>query len=130
MSGNNVKLFEQVLDYSTLKQKVISQNIANVGTIGYKKKNVEFEDVLAQNISTNLKRTDERHFNITDPNSNGESQFKIVKDESEENISGMNNVDVNEEMAEMAKNSIIFKFAARKVNMYYQSLSRVIKGGG
>jgi flagellar basal-body rod protein FlgB len=129
MAGNTIKLLEQVLDYSALNQKVISKNIANVGTVGYKKNNVDFEEILSQNLSSGLKRTDSRHFNISNLPGNSEAPFKIVKDENEENISGMNNVDINEEMADLAKNQIMFKFAARKVNEYYQLISNAIKGG-
>ncbi len=127
MPSNTVKLLEQVLDLSTLKQKVIGKNIANVATVGYKREKVEFDEVL-QNANAGLKRTDERHFKISAMAENPDTPFKVEKDQNKENISGMNNVDINQEMAEMAQNSIMFKFAARKINGYYQSISNVIKG--
>ncbi|NLT51316.1 MAG: flagellar basal body rod protein FlgB [Ignavibacteria bacterium] len=127
MPSNTVKLLEQVLDLSTLKQKVIGKNIANVATVGYKREKIEFDEVL-QNANAGLKRTDERHFKISAMAENPDVPFKVEKDQNKENISGMNNVDINQEMAEMAKNSIMFKFAARKINGYYQSISNVIKG--
>jgi flagellar basal-body rod protein FlgB len=112
-----LKILENLLNFSSLKQKVISQNIANSETIGYKRRDVDFKDLLDNGMKSltnlNLKNTD----------------FKITVDESTEKISGVNNVDVNKEMAEMAQNSIMFKFGAKKLNGYYQILQKVIRGG-
>lgn len=109
------KVLERLIDYSALKHKVISQNISNSETIGYKRKEVEFKQLLnegMQSISGTKK-----------------SEFKIVEDENLENLSGTNNVDVNKEMADLAENQIMFKFAAKKLNAYYRNLQNVIKGG-
>ena len=57
------------------------------------------------------------------------SGFDIIQDKSTENASGYNNVDVDQEMADMAQNSLLFKFAARKLNFYFRSIQSVIKGG-
>ena len=50
-------------------------------------------------------------------------------DEQSEVIANGNSVDVNKEMADLAKNSIMFKFASKKINGYYQTLQGVIRGG-
>ena len=56
-------------------------------------------------------------------------EFFVKIDEKSEIIANGNNVDVNKEMADLAKNSIMFKFASKKINGYYQTLQNVIKGG-
>lgn len=129
MSGNNLKLLEKLLDYSSLKQKVISKNIANVTTINYKREEVKFDKLFSDEVSRNLKTSDSRH--IPNQNSNTNiSEFNVAKDESTENISGFNNVDINKEMADLAENSIMFKFGSRKINGYFQNIRNVINGGG
>ena len=117
MSIPSNKVLERLLDYTALKQKVIGQNIANTETIGYKRRDVEFNDMLNSNIAEQMK------------GSSNKSEFKIKIDESKENISGFNNVDVNREMADMAENTILFKFGAKKISGYYRTLQNVIKGG-
>ncbi len=111
------KVLERLLDYSALKQKVIGQNIANSETIGYKRRDVEFKKLLNEGIQS------------ISGSKNNHSEFKIVEDESLENLSGINNVDVNKEMADLAQNQIMFKFAAKKLNGYYRNLQNVIRGG-
>ena len=117
MPIREIKILENLLNYSSLKQKVISENIANTETIGYKRRDVDFKDLLESGMKTlsnlDLKKTD----------------FKVTIDKSKENVSGVNNVDVNKEMADMAQNSIMFKFGAKKINTYYQTLQKIIRGG-
>ena len=61
--GGTISQLERGLDFSALKGKVISQNIANVDTPNYKAKNVNFKEVLANAQSNSLEayRTDSRH---------------------------------------------------------------------
>ncbi|GBD91546.1 flagellar basal body rod protein FlgB [bacterium BMS3Abin04] len=120
MSIPTNKLLEKVLDYTTLRQRVISENIANIGTANYKRKDVKFESELSNALDTQL------HFNNSSSIENAD--FKIVTDNSQDMVSGMNNVDINNEMANMAQNTLLFKFAARKLNGYFRTLQGVIRG--
>ncbi len=123
------KLLEKVLDYSVIKQKLISKNIANLSTVNYKREDISFENYLNKNVTGKLEVKNPKHFSGSEVKQPEQSEFKIVKDESGENISGMNNVDIDQEMAEMAQNTLLFKFAARRLNHYYRNLQSVIKGG-
>jgi flagellar basal-body rod protein FlgB len=58
-----------------------------------------------------------------------ESEFNIKIDEESPILANGNNVDVSKEMADMAKNSIMFKFASKKMNGYFQNLQNIIRGG-
>ena len=69
MSIPPYKSLEQLLDYTSLKQKVIGQNIANTETIGYQRKDVEFKEILNSSIA-----------NQTNGSSN-KSEFQIKNDE-------------------------------------------------
>ncbi len=114
------KLLEKVLDYTTLRQRVISENIANIGTANYKRKDVKFKSELNSALNAQL------HFDNS--NSIENADFKIVTDDNRDMVSGINNVDINNEMADMAQNTLMFKFAARKLNGYFRTLQGVIRG--
>ena len=111
------KTLERLLDYSAIRQKVIAQNIANADTKNYKRQDVEFKELLDQGIKS---LDNQKHI---------KDEFKVKVDEKSIANSDGNNVDVNREMADMAKNTIMFKFAAKKLTGYYQTLQGVIKGG-
>ena len=117
MSIPSNKSLERLLDYASLKQKVIAQNIANAETKNYKRRDVEFKQIL-----------DSRMENI-DNSKKISQEFNVKVDEESPILTQGNNVDVNHEMAEMAKNTIMFKFASKKLNGYYQTLQGVIRGG-
>ena len=128
MSGSNVKLLEKLLDYTVAKQKVISKNIANVGTLNYQREDVKFEDVLSKEISSSVRTTDPKHISLTAP-AEKDAGFKTIKSGPEEKANLYNNVDVNQEMADMAQNSLLFKFGSRKLNGYFHTIQHVIRGG-
>jgi len=111
------KTLEKLLDYSALKQKIIAQNIANADTKDYKRRDIEFKDLLKKGMQA-----------LEGSNKN-QSEFEVKIDEESPVLTEGNNVDVNREMSDMAKNTIMFKFAAKKLTGYYQTLQGVIKGG-
>lgn len=126
MAQTSLKALEKLLDYSAAKQKVINKNIANVATAGYQREELKFDEVLSQNMSSGMKVTEAKHIQ---PNINTPDGYRIEKDNSGENMSGYNNVDINKEMADLAENQLMFKFAARKITMHFRKMQDVIKGG-
>jgi flagellar basal-body rod protein FlgB len=127
MSSSNIKLLENVLDYSSLKNKVISKNIANIGTEGYRKEDVNFNDFLSQSIN-NLTTTNSKHLEGIKVSS--DLNFQISNSNDSEMSSGINNVDIDTEMANLAENTLLFKFASKKIGGHFRNLQNVIKGGG
>ena len=126
MSGSNIKLLENYINYLSAKSKVINKNIANIGTDNYKREEVEFKNILNNNISSMLKTTNEKHINDAQPNS---ANYEIVEDKSKNMPSGKNNVDIDTEMMNLAENTIRFKFASKKIAMHYKELQKIIHGG-
>lgn len=130
MSGFNVKYLENLVNYCAQKQKVLSKNIANVGTEYYQREDLEFRSVLSDSIEQPMKITSDKHMQV-DKNGNSLSGgFSVIRDNGEDMYSGKNNVDIDREMSEMAENSIRYRFASRKLGDYYKGLQNVIKGGG
>lgn len=129
MSGQGIKLLESLIDYSALRNKVISKNIANIETNGYKREDVDFKDILNSNMRVKLKSSDPEHIKGTDTTNNN-SGFKIVEDKNSPSNGGKNNVDIDKEMAALAENTLLYKFASKKLGDYYKTLQNVISGGG
>ncbi len=126
--SNNIKLLEKVLDYSALKQKVIGKNIANATTVGYKREDVDFENVL-NSVNNKLKTSKPQHIMNGSHAINNDSELKIVEDGDTGNVSGFNNVDIDQEMAELAENNIMFRFSSKRMTQYFQDMQSVIRGG-
>ncbi|HRI45514.1 MAG: flagellar basal body rod protein FlgB [Ignavibacteriaceae bacterium] len=126
MAGSNVKLLENYISYCSLKNKVISKNIANIGTEDYNRQDVVFKTLLTENINAPMKVTEGKHIGSPEMG----KDVDIIVDNTKTEFTGVNNVDIDQEMAELAENQIRFKFATRKLSSYYKNLQAVIKGGG
>lgn len=130
--SNKMKILEKSLDASLLRNEVISQNIANVDTPGYKKKTVKFEEYLSKAVKDSTFkgfRTDRRHIPI------GAGSIDSVSAKVTEDYNNLsmridgNNVDIEAEMAEMAKNSIKYNLLVQSVSGSYRKLKSVISEG-
>jgi flagellar basal-body rod protein FlgB len=125
---STIKLLENAIDFCSTKNNVISKNIANIGTEEYQREDVVFKDMFDAQLNKNLKATNSRHISNNSASLSDENVVSVVKDDSEDMASGINNVDIEKEMADMAENTIMFKFSAKKIGDYYRSLQKVIKG--
>ncbi|RJP65583.1 MAG: flagellar basal body rod protein FlgB [Ignavibacteriales bacterium] len=127
MPEPTIQVLQKLVSYSALRQKTISKNIANISTENYQREEVRFNDLLSEQMNSNLKATESRHFDTAN-NSNPASEYIVVKDNSPELSSGVNNVNIEKEMADLAENSIMYKFAAKRLSSYFKTLQSVIKG--
>jgi len=107
---------------------VISKNIANMGTENYRREDVVFKNIFSDSMSSAMKATESKHFNSTAADSQDMQNFEVVSDNSNENISGANNVDIDKEMGELAENTLKFKFVSKKIGDHYKNLQEVIRG--
>jgi flagellar basal-body rod protein FlgB len=127
MPEPTIQVLQKLVSYSALRQKTISKNIANISTENYQREEVRFNDLLSEQMNSNLKATESRHFDKTN-NSESSSVYTVVKDNSPELSSGVNNVNIEKEMADLAENSLMYKFAAKRLSSYFKTLQSVIKG--
>ena len=128
LSDTNV--MQKSLDAAWSRNEIISQNIANVDTPGYKRKDVAFEEYLVNSkkkITGN--RTDVRHIPIS-PSDIDSVEPTVTQDYSKLSmrIDG-NNVDIDTEMAELAKNSIKFNALTQMLNGSFSKIKSVISEG-
>ena len=125
------RVLSKYLDTALLRQEVIANNIANVNTPGFKRSYVVFEEELRQAMgvtdSLQMERTHPRHFGGGDSLEGIEPE--VGTDTSTSTRVEGNNVDVEEEMAELAMNGINYYLAAQQLNNKLAMLSHVISEG-
>ncbi len=126
--SGTISTLDKALNYSATKQKVISQNIANVDTPNYKAKDVRFKAAFNEALGDSLgtKRTNDRHFMFNKANLSSSSI--ISKNQVSYNESG-NSVDIDQEMADLATNQIYYNAITDRISGKFSSLQNVIRGG-
>ena len=131
----NIPLLGKALDAYTLRQKVIASNIANISTVGYRSQTVTFEDELSgamQGSSIAGSQTNERHIPIGIPSPMDATpqvtDANTGMDAITNRASGVNDVDIDNEMAELAKDQIHFRFAARMITDVFRGIQKSIRG--
>lgn len=114
-----IPLLKRILDLGAVRHRVIAQNIANVSTVGYRKKSVEFDDSLQSMIDGSIGMTDGMV---------QQEEFKIVESSKKPDVGAPNNVDLSEEMADLAKNQLYYKFAVNLMKRQFNSIKSSISG--
>ncbi|MDF2668695.1 MAG: flagellar basal-body rod protein FlgB [Paenibacillus sp.] len=126
----SLQMMERTIDASTFRQKVISNNVANVDTPYFKRSDVQFEDLLQQELQTQTiegYRTDSRHIPIGQKTSSVEPQ--ILTDEKSLMNNNYNNVDIDYEMSLLAKNQLRYNVLIQQVNHDFKLYRTAINGG-
>jgi len=120
---------EQGLQAAALKQKAYAANIANVDTPNYKAQRVSFQSVLNEQLGTSsfaAHRTNERHLSFSQDSSNG---IRIETPQGTQRQPNGNNVDIDVEMAELAKNQLWNNAMTDRISGKFSSLRSVINEG-
>ncbi|MFD1037993.1 flagellar basal body rod protein FlgB [Virgibacillus byunsanensis] len=127
--SGTINTLENSLDYASAKNRTISNNIANVDTPNYKSKSVDFKNVLRDELSSThqTKRTHPKHIAFGTENNN--TPFQISTDNNTIYNHNGNNVDIDKEMSELAKNQIYYQGLVDRINGKLGSLQTVIRGG-
>ncbi len=124
-------IVEKALDFRSLRQKLISGNLANVDTPFYRARDISFENILAKEadkLAGNKKqpafaKTDNMHL---DPiSSNGASQAEVFFRGAHPTRNDGNNVDLDVESTEMSKNAMMYTAlisAKKKSTMIFKSV--------
>jgi flagellar basal-body rod protein FlgB len=132
-TGGNIGIMEKSLAAASVRQRVIANNIANANTPGFKKSDVIFEDLLRQAMSDGpglrQVRTHEYHLSKT-PQSATEIQPQIVTSNATAIRNDGNNVDIEAEMADVAKNNLYYNTLAQMLSKRLNELKTVISQGG
>jgi flagellar basal-body rod protein FlgB len=125
----------KALDATAVRQKVYANNIANVDTPHFKRSEVNFEDSFKQALERNPKRlvgfsTDPKHMAINPPTTVESVKPSIWRQNDDYMRADDNNVDIDVEMAELAKNELTYNALVEGLNRKMRSLRGVIRRGG
>ncbi len=126
----NLSLLTRVMDAAMLRSRVISNNIANVTTPGYRRVEVSFEEQLRTALDrTRLQgtKTDDRHLdvgrkNLSDVNAEAYRPYDPTQP------SGVNNVDIDMEMAKLAEAQLQYNYAIKFGQGLFRKLNAAIQG--
>ena len=119
INDKTIRALATSLNLRELRQKVISSNIANTETPGYKAKRVDFEDALRGALDLNgrnsLTTSSQRHFDV------GGGGFDNLKPEIHQDPNGVvnedgNTVDMEAEIVKMQENRFLYEAAVQLLN--------------
>lgn len=120
------------LDAASLRNTVIADNLANVDTPGFKRSDVVFEDELRKAIAGNGKIkgfiTNEKHIPIGGSTAADVSP-QVVKENDTSIRNDGNNVDIDREMAALAKNTITYLTETQLLNDEFSKIRSAIFEG-
>jgi len=126
--GDRRQLVYKALDASMTRSRAIAQNMANVSTPGYQRKEVSFEEQVRKALEVKLKgdQTQFGHLEI----SKGKMIEKIkpeVYQPDDPTLPGeINNVDIDIEAAKLAENQIMYNFMTKFAG--FNKMLSAIKG--
>ena len=113
--GPSTRNLERAMDRATLRQSVLSANLANINTPGYKRRDVDFAIELEKAEGSHLRAG---HL----PGS------PIHTDRAAIRIDG-NSVDLEREVYALAETELRYQTLAQLARGYFSSLRNVIRGG-
>jgi len=129
MFPENLGLLGKVLDLRLQRQNVVMTNLANMDIPSFKARRLEFEKELqsALNIGTKLTRTSNEHT----PGAFDERTFKgeLDKGWKPQVVAGLDAVDMDKEMAIMAKNTLMYNAIGDITKKSFEGLQKVIADG-
>ncbi len=117
--------YNRLLDLTSLRHRLISANVANVSTPGYRSGDIDFKGELAR-IGGETKHlagttTDPDHIPL------GEHSQRSPKVDRDRVESGeVNSVNIDEEVPKMAQNELVYTTAARLLQKKFSALHTAI----
>ena len=128
--GTNLNVLKRALGVYSDRAKVHARNVANAETPGYRSQEIRFESDLRMALRTGGEYQPER----THPSHLGaDSSFPAGElidrnPTSAWNGNGVNDVDIDREMADIADNTLRYTVASELVRRAYQGMRNAIRG--
>ena len=122
-----INVLDKAADASWLRENVITNNLANVDTPGYKRQEVEFDSVLEkelgkskyQTLSKRVKNLNSHLEDLSVESYTDASNYSYRLDE--------NNVDVDTENVELASEQLRYELLTTTINSEFDRLQAVLK---
>lgn len=118
------------LDGLAARQRTISDNVANVDTPGFKASRVEFEGALKQAMGTsNAPKMTPVKNGVAGPGEEAASGPQVIRMNNVTRRSDGNNVDVDQEMVELAETNVTYNAVAQLMSSRLKLLRTAIFEG-
>ena len=127
-----IDVSSRALAAANLRHEVLSNNIANVNTPYFRRSHVRFEDLLKKELGLEddplmkVVRTHDRHLPIP---YHGKTHAFIEQESTTNMRLDGNNVDIDIEMADVAKNQLYYNAMANQISSHIGKLKSVITCG-
>ncbi|MBD3246343.1 MAG: flagellar basal body rod protein FlgB [Candidatus Omnitrophica bacterium] len=131
-ANHMMRVLEKSLEGLSRRHDALTNNIANVDTPHYNRKDVNFRDTLKQVIKedtsrVNLHTTDPGHIGLSVQRNGPSFSIEAVNDTAYRN--DRNNVDIEKEIVEINKNSLLYNAATDMLNNEFFLLRYAIEEG-
>lgn len=128
LNGPVLNVLQKGLEASSMRQQVLSNNVANIDTPNFKRSDVDFQAVLSTVLGEkggplSMKITSMRHF----PGGPDWSRSGVVTDQSTSMRNDGNNVDIDREMTNVAENGLYYNSLTRAISSQLGLLRTVLK---
>ena len=121
------------VNFRSLKQNVVSTNIANAETPGFKAKKMDFENALARAVDIHgLGRLSVDHADHIPVNGNSIANLRadVYENPDVTVTNDGNTVNLEKEMAELAENTILYRAAVQLINKKLAGMAYAVTEGG
>ncbi|MDT8446778.1 MAG: flagellar basal body rod protein FlgB [bacterium] len=130
----NITLLERSMGMRVQRNGLISSNLANRETPGYRAQDLVFEDQLTKALYQDqpgpLKTSDPRHFDGVDREPLETVQGQQINSFNPDPRMDGNTVNLDQEMAKLAENQLMFQATTKAVNWKFRMLKSAITEGG
>lgn len=131
--NNTMVAYQRSMDFRSQRHNLVSTNISNAETPGFQAKDVEFEGILKDALSTErgltLVRTHKKHLGGGGDIEILSSRPEIVPVDSPVTSFDGNTVSVDKEMAKLSENSLLFQTETEVLARLFGGLKNAISGG-
>jgi flagellar basal-body rod protein FlgB len=127
--GKTFYALEKAIGIAQQRNSVITSNISNLDTPGFKPKDINFKNELERALETNhkrgLARTDPRHISMQ---MNDDQMIEPYEEQGEWN--GYNWANIDSEMTKLTENNLVYRTAVEALLRKMNLLKEVIREGG
>ncbi len=122
--GKEFSELTSVMNFRLFRQGVISSNIANIDTPGYKAKETSFDEEL----QTRLQMSTTTPEHIPSPDTAGAISFRVAEDPYSRIGNDSNTVDIDREMMKISQNQLLYDASAQAVQTKITAIKEAIRG--
>lgn len=122
--GKEISELASVMNFRLFRQGIISSNIANIDTPGYKSKETTFEEELENRLT--MTTTSPEH--VPSPHQGQSLTFKVAEDPFARIGNDSNTVDLDREMMKLNQNQLLYEASADAIQMKITALKEAIRG--